>query len=129
MVRIVFLVLLLNASAVAKRAFSAEPLTLDLWPGKPPGDVGIEGQESSRMYESALLDKPTKLITNVSRPTITVYLAPKKTNTGTAMLICPSGGYHNLFWELEFSDTAYSTRKNDIVCNGLQFVHRLLKCT
>lgn len=87
-------------------AYAAEPLTLDLWPDRPPGDVGIEGQENSRMHESPLLDRPTKLITNVSRPTITVYPAPKEANTGTAMLICPGGGYHDLYWELEGEEVA-----------------------
>lgn len=105
MARLFRIILLLNA-ALANLGFSAEPLTLDLWPDKPPGDVGIEGQERSRMYESPLLDGPTKVITNVSRPTITVYPAPKEANTGTAMLICPGGGYHDLFWELEGEQVA-----------------------
>lgn len=106
MIRSFCIMLLLSAAPIAKLAFSAEPLTLDLWPGRPPHDVGIEGQESSRMYESTLLDGPTKLITNVSRPTLTVYPAPKEANTGTAMLICPGGGYHDLFWELEGEEVA-----------------------
>ena len=101
------------ASAVAllicvqtSAAFAAEPTVVELWPGKTPGDVGIEGQESSRIYESPLLKGPTKLITNVTRPTLTIYPAPKENNTGTAMLICPGGGYHNLFWELEGEEVA-----------------------
>lgn len=103
---VVCVVLLLYAAPITNLTFSAEPLTVDLWPGKPPGDAGIKGEESSRMYESPLLDGPTRLVTNVSRPTITVYPAPKETNTGTAMLICPGGGYHNLFWELEGEQVA-----------------------
>lgn len=106
MARAVYILLLLNAAPIADLAFSAEPLTVDLWPGRPPGDVGIEGHESGRMHESPLLDRPTRLITNVSRPTITVYAAPKETNTGTAMLICPGGGYHDLYWELEGEEVA-----------------------
>lgn len=86
---------------LASVASAAEPLTLDLWPGRPSGDLGIRGQETSHIHESPLLDRPTKLVTNVSRPTITVYPAPKEANTGTAMLICPGGGYHDLYWELE----------------------------
>lgn len=106
MAQSICIVLLLYAAPIADLAFSAEPLSVDLWPGRPPGDVGIEGQESSRMHESPLLDRPTRLITNVSRPTITVYAAPKETNTGTAMLICPGGGYHDLYWELEGEEVA-----------------------
>ena len=84
-------------------AFGADPLVVDLWPGKTPGDVGIKDEEYSRIYQSPILGEPTKLITNVSKPTVTIYQPMKDKNTGTAMLICPGGGYHNLFWELEVS--------------------------
>src|SRR5437667_368962 len=106
MSRIVSALSLLLGVFASCAAFAADPLVVDLWPGKTPGDVGIDGQESSRQYESPLLDRPTRLITNVTRPTLTVYLPPREKNTGTAMLICPGGGYHNLFWELEGEEVA-----------------------
>ncbi len=84
----------------------AEPLVVDVWPGKTPADAGIAGQESTRTYESAIIEGPTKLITNVTRPTLTVYRPAKEKNTGTAMIICPGGGYHDLFWELEGEEVA-----------------------
>lgn len=96
-----FLAVLANVATLA-----AEPLIVDLWPGKVPGDVGISGQENSRMYESPLIGAPTKLITNVTTPTLTIYSPPQHKNTGTAMLICPGGGYHDLFWELEGEEVA-----------------------
>src|SRR5439155_9943316 len=37
---------------------------------------------------------------------ITVYQAAKNKNSGTAMLICPGGGYWNLYWELEGEEVA-----------------------
>lgn len=91
---------------MAGAALAAEPLVLDLWPGPPPGDVGIQGKENSRVYESKILGGPTRLITNVSRPAIAVYPPAQDTNTGTAMIICPGGGYHDLFWELEGEEVA-----------------------
>jgi acetyl esterase/lipase len=84
---------------------AAGPLVVELWPGSVPGDAGIEGPEKSRVYSSKLVGK-TRLITNVSRPTLTVYRPPAAKNTGTAMLICPGGGYHELFWELEGEEVA-----------------------
>jgi acetyl esterase/lipase len=86
-------------------AFAADPLVLDVWPGKVPGDVGIKGQEYSRIHPSPIVG-PTKLITNVSKPTLTIYLPPKDKNTGTAMLIYPGGGYWDLYWELEGEEVA-----------------------
>jgi acetyl esterase/lipase len=84
---------------------AADPLVVELWPGPVPGDVGIDGQEKSRIYSSPLVGD-TRLITNVTRPTLTVYRPPAGKNTGTAMLICPGGGYHELFWELEGEEVA-----------------------
>jgi acetyl esterase/lipase len=86
-------------------SLGAPPLVLELWPGKVPGDVGISGKESSRVYDSPLVG-PTKLITNVTKPTLTVYRPPPDQNTGTAMIICPGGGYWDLFWELEGEEVA-----------------------
>lgn len=79
---------------------ATDPLVVELWPGPVPGDVGIDGQENSRIYNSKLVGN-TRLITNVTRPSLTVYRPPAAKNTGTAMLVCPGGGYHDLFWELE----------------------------
>jgi acetyl esterase/lipase len=86
-------------------SFAAEPLVVDLWPGKVPGDVGIGRQETSRIHQSPLVG-PTKLITNVSKPTLTIYRPDPARNTGTAMIICPGGGYWDLYWELEGEEVA-----------------------
>jgi len=86
-------------------AFGAEPLVVELWPGKTPGDVGIMRQETSRIHQSPLVG-PTRLITNVSKPTLTIYQPPRDKNVGTAMIICPGGGYWDLYWELEGEEVA-----------------------
>jgi hypothetical protein len=85
---------------------ASEPLVVDVWLGKAPQDAGIDGEETVRIYESPILGGPTKLITNVTKPTLTIYRPADDKNTGTAMLICPGGGYHNLFWELEGEEVA-----------------------
>jgi len=103
--RIASAVSLLIGLFVTVPAFAAEPLVVDLWPGKTPGDVGIKGQETSRIHQSPLVG-PTKLITNVSKPTLTIYQPARDKNTGTAMIICPGGGYWDLYWELEGEDVA-----------------------
>src|SRR5262245_10786866 len=100
MSQIVVVVSLFVGLVLVRPGFSADPVVIDLWPGKTPGDVGISGEEKSRIHPSPLVG-PTKLITNVTRPTLTVYQPPKGHNTGTAMVICPGGGYWDLYWELE----------------------------
>jgi acetyl esterase/lipase len=103
--RIAFAASLLVGSVVAIPAFAVEPLVVDLWPGKTPGDVGMKGQETSRIHDSPLVG-PTKLITNVSKPTLTIYSPARDKNNGTAMVICPGGGYWDLYWELEGEEVA-----------------------
>ncbi len=93
------------AMLAARPAVAGEPLVIDLWPGKTPGDVGLKGKESSRIHQSPLVG-PTMLITNVTHPTLTVYRPDRDKNTGTAMVICPGGGYWDLYWELEGEEVA-----------------------
>lgn len=104
--RIAFSVCLLAGVLATCASFAADPLVVELWPGKTPGDVGIKGEENSRTYQSPLIAGPTRLITNVTKPTLSIYLPAKDKNAGTAMLICPGGGYHDLFWELEGEEVA-----------------------
>src|ERR1700761_4367923 len=68
MCRTVFISLVLAATP----ALCSEPIVIELWPGKVPGDIGIKGQETSRIHQSPLVG-PTKLITNVTRPTLSIY--------------------------------------------------------
>src|SRR5438128_7049004 len=99
------------AGADNKKAVDEKPQVVELWPGKPPDEVGKIGDEYVRM--SPRLDRkqvevtePTRMITNVTKPTITIYRPAKDKDTGTAILICPGGGYWNLYWELEGEEVA-----------------------
>ncbi len=85
---------------------AAEPLVVDLWPGATPADSGLgDKSEGTRIFPSPIVG-PTKLVTHVTRPTLTVFRPPAGFNTGTAMVICPGGGYWELFWELEGEEVA-----------------------
>jgi acetyl esterase/lipase len=102
---------LLALFLAALPAPAQEPLVIDIWPGKPAGDVGIAGAERSfqltvagKPYEVA--GKPTRWLTNVSRPTLTIYRPAKDRDTGAAALIAPGGGYHNLGWDVEGTEVA-----------------------
>jgi acetyl esterase/lipase len=96
---------------VACNAIAAEPLVVEIWPGKVPDESGGIGPERVRM--SPKLDRkqvevtePTRMITGVTKPTITIYRPAVEKNTGTAMLICPGGGYWDLYWQLEGEEVA-----------------------
>jgi acetyl esterase/lipase len=92
-------------------ANSAEPLVMNVWPGRPPDETGEVGPEKTRMSpklerKQVEVTEPTRLITNVSTPTISVYRPAPDKDTGTAMLICPGGGYWDLYYELEGEEVA-----------------------
>src|SRR6266446_2331205 len=46
------------------------------------------------------------MITDVTKPTISIYPPSKQKGPGTAILICPGGGYWNLYWQLEGEEVA-----------------------
>src|SRR5437764_12941909 len=92
-------------------AAAAELLVVEIWPGKVPEESGNIGTERFRM--SPALDRkqvevtePTRMITDVTKPTLTIYRPPKDKDSGTAILICPGGGYWNLYWQLEGEEVA-----------------------
>jgi acetyl esterase/lipase len=92
-------------------ACADNPQVVEIWPGKVPNETDNIGAETLRM--SPELDRtqvevtePTTMVTNVTEPTLTIYRPAKEKETGTAMLICPGGGYWNLYWQLEGEEVA-----------------------
>ena len=71
--------------ALVARGADAPPSTFELWPGKPPGEVGTIGAEQA---------------------TPAVYPAARERNTGVAVVVCPGGGYTNLAWDHEGEQVA-----------------------
>jgi acetyl esterase/lipase len=112
MIRPVAAASLLTLWCVAVPAAGADkPQVVELWPGKAPDESAPLGAEIVRM--SPRLDRkqvevtePTRLVTNVSKPTLTVYRPAREKDTGAAVLICPGGGYWNLYWQLEGEEVA-----------------------
>jgi dienelactone hydrolase len=87
------------------------PEVIEIWPGKVPDETGNIGPERVRM--SPALDRKkvevtesTRMITDVTRPTITIVRPAKDRDTGTAVLIFPGGGYWDLYWQLEGEEVA-----------------------
>lgn len=88
-----------------------KPIVVEVWPGKPPEETAKIGAEYVRM--SPKLDRkqvevtePTRMVTNVTKPTLSIYKPAKDKDTGCAVIICPGGGYWNLYWELEGEEVA-----------------------
>jgi acetyl esterase/lipase len=98
-------------SAARPVAGDEKPLVVELWPRGAPEEPGGIGPEKGLM--SPKLDRKqvevtesTRMLTNVTKPTITVFRPAAEKDTGAAVLICPGGGYWNLYWELEGEEVA-----------------------
>jgi acetyl esterase/lipase len=100
MKRIVLLLTFVGLQAVAVRGPTAEQtLVLDVWPGKAPGETVPIDEEKA--VEVKPFGRVVKGITNVSRPTLTIFRPAKDKDTGAAVLVCPGGGYNIIPWENE----------------------------
>jgi acetyl esterase/lipase len=113
MIRVAAIVSLLVSIFIAAPLFADEkPLVVELWPRKVPDEQpGVIGPE--KVVMSPKLDRKqvevtesTRMITNVTKPAITIYRPAQDKNSGTAVLICPGGGYWNLYYELEGEEVA-----------------------
>jgi endo-1,4-beta-xylanase len=76
----------------AALAAAAEPEVVYLWPNGAPGSEGKTGDEVVAIQPAG-----DHVISNVHRPSITVYLPPKESATGTGVVIAPGGG-HSALW-------------------------------
>jgi acetyl esterase/lipase len=102
---VIGIAMLVSLSLACPAMGADDPLVVPVWPGKVPGDYGEIGPERIRLPAESPT-KDAKWLTNVTKPTLTIYRPPKDKNTGVAMLVCPGGGYWNLAWDLEGEEVA-----------------------
>jgi acetyl esterase/lipase len=83
---IIVLIVFLNLSCKAQQVIT-------LYTGNAPFSLPVEDNETAAKSTGG---NGRFFVSNVTRPTLTVYL-PKKINAaGTAVIICPGGGYNRL---------------------------------
>jgi acetyl esterase/lipase len=82
--------------AIAGDAVAQVPQEIRLWPGKAPGS-------ESWTIPEVTTTSPTgdRTITNVSDPTVTVFLPAAASATGTAVVVAPGGALRLLGWDNE----------------------------
>ena len=106
-------------------ALGAEPLTINVWPGKPPGETNELPPEADQTKPSDRLIAGRRIIKlgNVSTPQLTVYRPAKSKDTGAAVVICPGGGHHILAYDLEGTEVAEWL--NEIGVTGIVLKYRV----
>lgn len=79
---------------------ASEPLVVKLWPSGAPEKPGVVIESEKRIEPKN--EKDVLRVTNVTEPTLTVFRpAASVTPNGTAVLVCPGGGYGILAIEHE----------------------------
>lgn len=112
------------ASAHAKTAIwqpAAGHAQIPLWPGAAPDAQPAPGPETETLRtEHLIAGKPWIAVTNVTRPTLTIY-SPKGKNTGVAALVFPGGGFEVLAMDLEGTEACNWLTSRGITCILLKY--------
>jgi acetyl esterase/lipase len=89
---------------------------IPLYQGKVPNSKSVKNEEQ-RVANSDV----DSLTSDVSVPTLSVYLPPKGLANGTSVIICPGGGYHVLLTKREGSDAARAFAKMGVTAFVLKY--------
>lgn len=105
MIRSVLLLSLLFAG-LQGQAHSVEPVTLPapevvrIWPSAAPRTSDWKIKEINVPFKDKN-GKAARIVTNVTDPTLTVIRPAAGKANGTAVIVCPGGGFQILAWDLE----------------------------
>lgn len=87
-------------------ASAADPKEYNLWHDIAPGEKGNVPPEIFGDPKAPPGSPARSRVTNVSKPTMTVYRPANTANTGAAIIVAPGGGYTFLSWENEGTKVA-----------------------
>lgn len=103
-----FATLLVSLSLIDSLGGLSAAEVLKLWPDTPPGETLAEGEEVDRTKPTDRQIAGRRLIRlgNVASPEAHVYLPAEEKRNGSAVVICPGGGFNILAWDLEGTEVA-----------------------
>jgi acetyl esterase/lipase len=99
---------------------SAGHAQIPIWPEAAPDAQPVPGPENVTVSEELLAGKPATAVTNITRPTMTVY-APAGKNTGAAVVVIPGGGFQMLAIDLEGTEACDWLTSKGITCVLLKY--------
>ena len=92
-----------------------------IWPGAvPDAQPGAEPETVKTDTKDIVAGKPWLYVSNVSRPTMTVY-SPSGKNAGAAVVVFPGGGYQILAIDLEGTEVCDWLTSKGITCVLLKY--------
>lgn len=119
------LFLVLGLTLPCGLAFGEDPKTINVWPGKPPGETKDLPPEADQTKPTDPLIAGRRIIKlgNVSTPQLTIYRPAKDKDTGASVIICPGGGHYILAYDLEGTEVAEWL--NEIGVTGIVLKYRV----
>jgi acetyl esterase/lipase len=94
---------------------------IPIWPGAAPNPQPVKGPERADSSGNELIaGKPIVAVSNVTRPTITIY-SPAGKNTGATVVVFPGGGYQILAIDLEGTEVCDWLTAKGITCVLLKY--------
>ncbi len=100
----------------------AQERVIRLYDGPAPGSENWTQEEKENSQNSWR----TRVVYNVAKPTLTVFLPDPANATGTAVVICPGGGFFALSIDSEGFDVARWLSAKGVACFVLKY--RLVEC-
>ncbi|MGH9615386.1 MAG: alpha/beta hydrolase [Acidobacteriaceae bacterium] len=92
-----------------------------IWPGAAPDPQPVAGPGKMETDTKELVaGRPWDYVSNVTRPTMTVY-SPTGKNTGAAVVVFPGGGYQILAIDLEGTEVCDWLTSTGITCVLLKY--------
>jgi len=105
---------------VCSLAAAAQPQVVRLYPGAAPGSENWkhdEKENNNNLWQ-------TRVVYNVSKPTLTVFKAERP--NGAGLIICPGGAFYALSIDSEGNDVARWLNAKGVTCFVLKY--RLVEC-
>ena len=94
---------------------------IDVWPSKAPGESKPIGDE--KYVPANPKARCQKMLTNVSKPTLSIFRPSKEKDNGASVVIAPGGGYNILAEDLEGEEVA--AWLNSIGVTGIVLKYRV----
>jgi acetyl esterase/lipase len=99
---------------------AAGHIQIAIWPGAAPDPQPVAGPEVAETSKKGIAGRPVIGVSNVTRPTMTVY-SPTGKNSGAAVVVFPGGGYQILAIDLEGTEVCDWLTSKGITCVLLKY--------
>jgi acetyl esterase/lipase len=109
----IFLALLVTSGF----AFCQQKEVISLWPGKVPGEL----KEKQKAVFDTIRKDNVKRITEVTDPSIEIWLPEQNINNFSGVIVCPGGGYSRLSYDKEGTEIAEWLNSNGIAAFVLTY--------